>query len=89
MIHLRRRFTRQPREKTLLITLAIQVGQEIIIKALAVLLGEAALGFVIRVAEVVAHAAVQEVESPREVRRVTAPVVGPVQRRWLLRRLRD
>lgn len=36
-----------------------------------------------------ALAAAQEVESPREVRRVTAPVVGPVQRRWLLRRLRD
>lgn len=88
MIHQRRRLTRQPREETLLRTLAIQIRQKIIINAFAVRLGEAALGLEIRVAEVMAHAALQEVESSRVVLGVTAAVVAPVQGRRFLRCLR-
>lgn len=77
MIQFRRRLTRQPGKEALLITLAIQIRQEIIIQSLPIRFGEASLGLVIPVSEVMAHAAVEEVETGREVFRFTAAVVAP------------
>lgn len=63
IIQLRSGLTRQPREETLLRTLSIQIGQKIIIDAFPIRLGEASLRFEIGVAEIVAHAAMQEIEA--------------------------
>lgn len=84
MIQFRRRLTRQPGKVALLITLALQIRQEIIVQLLPIRVGEAALGLVIPVCEIVAHATVQEVETGRVVLRFTAAVVEPVEGRWVL-----
>lgn len=89
MIHHRGRLARHLLKEPLLITLAIQIRQEIIVQAFPIRLGEASLGFEIRVAKIMAHAAVQEVEAGGVVWRFTAAVVAPVERGRVLGLFRD
>lgn len=83
MIHHRRRLTRQPRKVALLITLAIQIGQKIIIQSLPIRVREPSLGLKISVSKIMAHATMQKVETGRVVFRLAASVVAPVEGRWV------
>lgn len=89
MIHHRSRLTRHLLKEPLLITLAIQIRQEVVVQAFSIRLGEASLGLEIRVAKVMTHAAVQEVEAGGVVWRFTAAVVAPVERGRVLCLFRD